>query len=74
MLASAVLLRYPALLWGRKTDDRAAAAVFAGGTSFGVMSLGYGVGETFQVGAAVLGFGLALLGMATGAWMADERQ
>lgn len=69
--ATAVALRYPALLWGRGVDDRRAVATFAGGTTFGTLSLAQGLGVEFHLGAGVMGFGLVMLGATTGIWMAD---
>mgnify|MGYP006298724177 FL=1 len=70
-LATAVALRYPAVVWGRDLEDRRASAAFAGGTTFGVLSLAQGLGVGFHLGAAVLGFGLVLFGASTGIWMAE---
>lgn len=70
-LGIAIALRYPALLWGRGMDDRWSAGVFAGGTTFGVLSLAQGLGTGIHFGAGVLGLGLTVFGAATGIWMAD---
>jgi hypothetical protein len=71
-LAVAVTLRYPSLWFGRtESGARLASAAFAGGTTFGVLSLAQGLGVEFHLGAGALGLGLALLGAATGVWMAD---
>ena len=67
----AIALRYPALFWGRDLDDRWSIGVFAGGLTFGVLSLAHGVGPDIHIGAGVLGFGLTLFGAASGLWMAD---
>lgn len=66
-----VALRYPDLLWGKTLDDRLPAAVLAGGTTFGTLSLAQGLGTEFHFGAGALGFGLTVFGVATGIWMAD---
>lgn len=67
----AVTLRYPGLVWGTDLDERWPAAVLAGGTTFGVLSLAQGLGPEFHFGAGVLGLGLALFGVGTGVWMAE---
>lgn len=70
-LGGAVVLRYPALLWGREFADRWSIGVFAGGSTFGVLSLAHGIGPDVHIGAGVLGFGLTVFGAASGLWMAD---
>jgi hypothetical protein len=70
-LGIAIALRYPGLLWGRDLDDRWSAGIFAGGLTFGVLSLANGLGSDVHIGAGVLGFGLAVFGTASGIWMAD---
>lgn len=70
-LGFGIALRYPAPIWGRGWEDRWSSGVFAGGTTFGVLSLAQGVGPEFHFGAGVLGFGLTVFGVATGIWMAD---
>ncbi|MFC7046194.1 hypothetical protein ACFQH6_12915 [Halobacteriaceae archaeon GCM10025711] len=67
----AVMLRYPALLWGRNFDSQVPSAVLSGGATFGVLSLAQGLGPEFHFGAGALGFGLTVFGVATGIWMAD---
>lgn len=70
-VAIAIMLRYPALMWDTENENRWASGVFSGGLTFGVISLIQGLGVEFHFGAGVLGFGLALFGLACGIWMAD---
>ena len=70
-VAIAILLRYPSLMWRTDSETRWPAAAFAGGTTFGFLSLAQGIGVKYHFGAGVLGFGLALLGMSVGIWMGD---
>ncbi|MFB6106674.1 MAG: hypothetical protein ABEJ70_06845 [Halobacteriaceae archaeon] len=67
-VAVALSLAHPDVLWGREYGG-AASAVFAGATTFGVLSLAEGLGVDFNLGAAVLGFGLAWTGLAAGVAM-----
>ncbi len=71
----ALWLRYPSLLRlnGTRGDGfNIATGVVAGGTSFGVLTLSQGVGETLHLGAGVLGFGLIWFGVICGIWMVDN--
>ncbi|KAA9396671.1 hypothetical protein Har1130_18775 [Haloarcula sp. CBA1130] len=67
----AIILRYPALVWDSENGNRWASGVFSGGLTFGVLSLAQGLNVEFHFGAGVLGFGLAVFGLACGVWMAD---
>lgn len=70
-VAIIILLRYPSLMWRTDSETRWPSAVFAGVTTFGVLALAHGISVEFHFGAGVLGFGLAMFGMAAGIWMAD---
>jgi len=68
-LATALTLRYPALLWSREQDGGMVSGVLAGGMTFGCLSLAQGVGPRIDIGAGVLGFGLVAFGVSTGIWL-----
>jgi len=68
-VAIAIMLRYPTLMLGSEHENRLASGVFSGGLTFGAFSLSQGLGVEFHFGAGVLGFGLALFGLACGIWM-----
>ncbi|MFD1640483.1 hypothetical protein [Halohasta litorea] len=71
-LATALTLRYPALLWGRQQDGGMVSGVLAGGMTFGCLSLAQGVGSGIDLGAGVLGFGLVAFGVSTGIWLVES--
>ncbi len=74
VLATVLTLRYPALLWSRENGGGKAAGVFAGGMTFGTLSLAHGVGPPIHLGAGVLGFGLVVFGLSTGIWMVERSE
>jgi len=71
-LATALTLRYPALLWSRKQDGGLVSGVLAGGITFGTISLAQGVGPGVHLGAGVLGVGLVAFGVSTGLWLVES--
>lgn len=71
-LTVAIGLRYPKLMLDSENENRWTSSIFAGGLTFGFISLTQSQGDEFQIGAGILGFGLALFGVATGFWMADS--
>jgi len=73
-LATAITLRYPVLLWGGEHGGGKAAGVFAGGMTFGTLTLAQGVGPSVHLGAGVLGFGLVVFGLSTGIWMVERSE
>jgi hypothetical protein len=71
-LTTAILWRFPKLLWNRDTSPSYASGVLAGGMTFGVLLLAQGLGEPLHVAVAVFGFGLTGFGTACGYWYAVE--
>lgn len=71
---AAITLRYPSLLVLRRNQSgpSVASGVVAGGTTWGVLALAQGVGDSVHLGAGVLGFGLVVFGTIGGIWMVDE--
>ena len=70
----AVVLRYPALIWGHDLDSRIPSTVLSGGLTFGVLSLAQGLGTEFHLGAGALGFGLTIFGVGSGIWMVEASE
>jgi hypothetical protein len=67
-LATATVLRSPALVWGVDTPP-VPSGLFGGGVTLGALALAAGVGPAVNLGAGVLGVGLAALGLGTGYWL-----
>ena len=66
-----ILIRYPKLVWGRETRGLP-SGVFGGGATLGGLMLANGYGPEVQFGAGILGLGLAMFGVSTGYWLAEN--
>ena len=71
-LATAIALRYPALVWRRERPGGLASAVVGGGATAGGFALAAGVGPGIDLGAGLLGVGLVIFGVSAGLWLVER--
>ena len=71
-VAAAFALRHRDVFLGREYAGVASGA-FGGTATLGALSLAFGVGEGFHLGAGVLGYGLAVAGFVMGVAVVREQ-